>query len=236
MPGSRKRLTHTTIKAISLDLDDTLWPSGPALLAAEAKLHAWLEANAPAVAAALPPPEFAKFRRSVAAELPQLAHDFTALRLEAMKRALALHKENTELARPALNVFLEARSEVELYADVPEALERLASRYPLIALTNGNADIARAGVGQFFSGAVTAGSAGFAKPDARIFHAACATQGLSPQTVLHAGDHPDADVRGAARAGLRAAWINRPRMAWVGEAEAFHEFHDLIALCEWLNL
>lgn len=229
-------MTHPPIKAISLDLDETLWPAGPAIAAAEAKLHVWLESHAPAVAVALPPPEFAKYRRSLAAELPHISHDFTALRLEAMRRALVLHDEDAALARPALNVFLEARSEVVLYADVPEALERLASRYPLIALTNGNADIKRAGVGQFFTESVTAGSAGFAKPDARIFHAACATQGLSPQMVLHAGDHPDADVRGAARAGLRAAWINRPRTAWVGEAEAFHEFHDLTGLCEWLGV
>ena len=229
-------LTAQSIKAISLDLDDTLWPSGPALEAAEAKLHAWLESHAPAVAAALPPVEFAKFRRSLAAELPHIAHDFTALRLEAMKRALSLHREDAGLAGSALNVFLEARSDVALYAEVPEALERLANRYPLIALTNGNADVARAGVGQFFTEVVTAGSAGMAKPDPRIFHAVCATQGLSPQAVLHAGDHPDADVRGAARAGLRAAWINRQRTAWAGDAEAFHEFSDLTGLCEWLGV
>ena len=40
------------LKAITLDLDDTLWPSGPALAAAEEHLHVWLEENAPAVAAA----------------------------------------------------------------------------------------------------------------------------------------------------------------------------------------
>lgn len=229
-------MTTQSIKAISLDLDDTLWPSGPTLAAAEEKLHAWLESNAPAVAAALPPPAFAKYRRSLAAELPQIAHDFTALRLEAMTRALAFHGENPGLARAALDVFLDARSEVELYAEVPEALERLAGRYPLIALTNGNADIRRAGVGQFFTGMVTAGSAGVAKPDSRIFHAACATVGALPSEVLHAGDHPDADVRGAARAGLRAAWINRPRAAWAGDLEAFHEFHDLGAMCDWLGI
>jgi putative hydrolase of the HAD superfamily len=225
-----------SFKAISLDLDDTLWPSGPALAAAEEKLHVWLEAHAPAVAAALPPPEFAKFRRSLSGELPHIAHDFTELRLEAIKRALAIHREDAGLAESALKVFLEARSEVVLFAEVPEALERLASRYPLIALTNGNADIGRAGVGQFFTGVVTAGSAGVAKPDPRIFHAVCSTQGLLPQAVLHAGDHPEADVRGAARAGLRAAWINRSRTAWTGEAEVFHEFSDLTGLCEWLGI
>lgn len=229
-------LAQSSIKAITLDLDDTLWPSGPALAAAEAKLHAWLEVNAPTVAVALPPPEFAKFRRALAMEMPHISHDFTALRLEAMKRALGMHGENVELAGAALNVFLEARSNVELYPDVPDALARLANRYRLVALTNGNANIERAGVGQFFISVVTPGSAGMAKPDPRIFVSACAALGVPPFEVLHAGDHPDSDVRGAARAGLRAAWINRSRLAWEGEAEAFHEFHDLAGLCEWLDV
>jgi putative hydrolase of the HAD superfamily len=153
-----------------------------------------------------------------------------------MKRALALHREDTGLARSALNVFLEARSDVELYAEVPGALARLASRYPLIALTNGNANIESAGVGKYFDHVVTPAIAGMAKPDPRIFHAACAVLGASPAEVMHAGDHPDSDVRGAARAGLRAAWINRPRIAWVGDAEEFEEFRDLSALCDWLGV
>ena len=227
--------TFHILKAITLDLDDTLWPSGSAIAAAEARLHTWLGENAPAVAASLPPPQFAQFRRALAAELPQIAHDFTALRHEAMKRALALHGENTALADAALEVFLIARSEVELYSDVPAALERLSKRYRLVALSNGNADIERAGVGRFFSSVVNARSVGVGKPDPRIFLAACETAGVPAAQVLHAGDDPDFDVRGAVRAGLRAAWINRPRAVWAGEAEAFHEFHDLLGLCEWLG-
>ena len=46
------------LKALTLDLDDTLWPSAPAIAAAEKKLHAWLEREAPRMAAALPPPAF----------------------------------------------------------------------------------------------------------------------------------------------------------------------------------
>ncbi|OGT79791.1 MAG: hypothetical protein A3H91_08225 [Gammaproteobacteria bacterium RIFCSPLOWO2_02_FULL_61_13] len=227
--------TFPILKAITLDLDDTLWPSAAAIAAAEAKLHAWLEQHAPAVAAALPPPQFAQLRRSLAAELPLIAHDFTALRHEAMKRALALHGEDIALADAALALFLAARSEVELYSDVPAALERLSKRYRLVALTNGNADIERAGVGCFFSAVVNARGVGVGKPDPRIFLAACDAAGVPPAQVLHAGDHPDFDVRGALRAGLQAAWINRPRAAWAGEAEKFHEFHDLLGLCEWLG-
>ena len=224
------------LKAITLDLDDTLWPAGPALAQAEARLHQWLEENTPAVAAALPPPQFARMRTALAAEMPHLAHDFTALRHAALTRAFTLHGASLSMVDTALEVFLVARSTVTLYAEVPAALERLSGRYRLVALSNGNADIERAGVGRYFCALVNARSAGFAKPDPRIFHAACSGAGVLPAQALHAGDHPELDVRAAARAGMRAAWINRPRASWTGEIEPFDEFHDLLALCEWLGV
>ena len=39
------------IKAISLDLDDTLWPIWPTIERAEKALHEWLVTNAPMAAA-----------------------------------------------------------------------------------------------------------------------------------------------------------------------------------------
>ena len=40
------------LRAITLDLDDTLWPVGPTLVAAEHVLSDWLREHAPATAAA----------------------------------------------------------------------------------------------------------------------------------------------------------------------------------------
>jgi putative hydrolase of the HAD superfamily len=229
-------LKPDTLRAITLDLDDTLWPSAPAIAAAEAKLHEWLEREAPRVAAALPPPEFMKFRRAMALELPHIAHDFTALRHAALTRALDLHGERAALADAAMEIFLAARSAVELYPDVIEALERLSSRYPLVALSNGNADIELAGVGRYFTATVNARTAGCAKPDRRIFHAACERVTSQPQEVLHVGDHPDLDVRAALAAGLRAGWMNRSRAAWIGEPAGYHDLHDLLVLCDALRV
>jgi HAD superfamily hydrolase (TIGR01549 family) len=228
-------MPSTAIKAISLDLDDTLWASAPVLLGAEQALHAWLEERAPGVAAALPPPLFAQFRRSLAAELPAIAHDFTALRHEALRRALSLHGEDPQLADEAFEVFIAARCAVELYPDVPIALERLARRFKLIALSNGNADVERIGIANHFTCIVSARVAGVAKPDPRIFHAACARVDFHAGELLHAGDDPELDVRAAARAGLTAAWINRARAPWPGEPAQYVEFHDLAGLAHWLG-
>jgi putative hydrolase of the HAD superfamily len=224
------------IKAITLDLDDTLWPIDAIMTRAEATLHGWLETHAPGVARALPPAEFMAYRRALALELPSIAHDFTSLRLEALRRALAQYGENDALAEPAMEVFLAARNAIEFYPDALQALERLARRYAVVSLSNGNADLARIGIGHWFSGIVSARSVGFPKPDARIFHAACSQARCRPEEVLHVGDDPELDVRGAIGAGLRSAWVNRNRVAWPGDPVETHEVQDLLALCDWLGV
>ncbi len=223
------------IRAITLDLDDTLWPVAPVIERAERILHEWCVRNAPKFAHALPPPEFALYRRSLARELPGMAHDFTALRHEALRRALRHYEEDPELADPAMDVFLAARNEVELYPDAQAALERLAGRYRLAVISNGNADVARIGIGQYFDAVINARGVGHAKPDPRIFAAACTELDVAAASVLHVGDDPDLDVRAAVAAGARSAWLNRHALPWIGERVDMVEFADLTELCEWLG-
>lgn len=56
---------------------------------------------------------------------------------------------------------------------------------------------------------LAAESVGAAKPDPRIFLAACAAVECAPEETLMVGDDVVADVLGALRAGLHAAWLNR---------------------------
>lgn len=224
------------VKAITLDLDDTLWAVDPVIERAERLLHEWCRERAPKFAHALPPAQFASYRRALAKELPHLAHDFTALRLESLRRALTEHGEDRALAEAAMEIFLEARNRIDLYPEAQEALERLARRYKLAVISNGNADVHRIGIGSHFAAVVNARSAGFPKPDPRIFHAACAALGCAPHEVLHVGDDVELDVRGAVGAGSRAAWINRHGRTWAGDPCERVEFADLRALCEWLGV
>lgn len=224
------------IKALTLDLDDTLWAVDPVIERAERLLHEWFEARAPRLARALPPAAFLLYRRALAQQLPHLAHDFTALRLEALRRALAEHGEDAALAEPALAIFLEARNRIELYPEAADALRRLSGRYKIAVVSNGNADVHKIGIGAHFAAVVNARSAGCAKPEARIFHVACDALGCRPHEVLHVGDDPEFDVRGASGAGARAAWINRHGRAWTGDHCERVEFADLAALCAWLGV
>jgi 2-haloalkanoic acid dehalogenase type II len=202
------------IRAISLDLDDTLWPIAPVMLRAEERLDAWLQTNCPRAAVHYPIHTMRELRDRVARENPHLTHDFTAQRRLSLRTALLPHGYDDGHVDAAFAEFYAARNQVELYADVLAALERLAARFPLVSLSNGNADIERVGLSRFFAFSISAREFGMAKPAPQIFQAVCARLGLAPESVLHVGDDPDQDVAGAAGAGLRSAWINRSRGQW----------------------
>ena len=225
-----------TIHAITLDLDDTIWPIGPAIDRAEAALDAWLIAHAPRAAARWPLQARRALRDAVDAEHPQLAHDFTRQRLITLERMFRETGDDVALVAPAFEAYFAARCEVEHYEDSVDALQRLAARVPLAALSNGNACLQRIGLMHLFRFQLGAREHGAAKPAASIFHAACRQLGQPPVRVLHVGDDVELDVVGAARAGLRSCWINRDQRRWPrADLQPDLQFDSLAALADWLD-
>ena len=234
------RPARTPIEAITIDLDDTLWPVRPTLIAAEARLAQWLEAHAPATAAGFDAGRRASLRARLLEAHPHRAHDLSFLRREALRLALDEAGDDPGLAEAAFEVFLAARQMVEPYEDVEEVLCRWASRYRLVALSNGNADIARIPCGRHFSAAISAHEVGFAKPDPRMFAAACEAAGAPPERCLHVGDDWHLDIAAARAAGMQAAWIRRPDLAHRAVPAEAHDddtpvFDSLSALDAWLQ-
>ena len=134
------------VKAISIDLDDTLWPIWPVIERAEQSLHDFLVQHSPKTAALFPIPAMRHIREHIAQSHPELAHDFTAQRILSLQHAFRLSGESETWVEPAFEAFYSARNNVDLYDDSIPALQLLASKYPLIALTNGNADLQRTGI------------------------------------------------------------------------------------------
>ena len=222
------------LRALSLDLDDTLWPIEPVIAAAEASLHDWLHAHVPAVAAAWPPPAMRELRTRIARHCPEIAHDFSAQRRLSLAHALRSCGADEAQAEPAFEAFFSARNRVVFYDDALPALTRLAALLPLASLSNGNADLARIGIDAHFTAQISAREMGVAKPDARIFTALCQRLGCAPAQVLHVGDDPLLDVAGARDAGLQAAWLNRTASVWPGPGPMpALVFRDLGELADW---
>jgi len=202
------------IRAVTLDLDDTLWPIAPVMARAEQALDEWLAVHCPAVRNAFPIPAMRSLRERIWLEHPHLAHDFTELRKISLRRAFSASGEDEALVEHAFDVFFDARNRVELYDDVADALAALGGRFLLATISNGNADLERIGLGRHFRATIHARAIGAAKPEPAIFHAAARALGVGADEVAHVGDDPELDVIGARRAGMVAVWLNRTGGPW----------------------
>lgn len=224
------------IRAISIDLDDTLWPVWPAISRAEQVLLDWLHTHAPATAAALRDVAAVRaIRVQIERDRPDLAHDLSGLRRESIRLALQRNGDDGALAEPAFDLFFAERQRVDLYEDALPALQFLAARWPVVALSNGNASVHVVGIGEHFHAALSASKAGMAKPDVRFFHAAAAAAGVAPDEVLHIGDDARLDALGAMDAGMHAVWLNRTGVAWPHEGSTPHvTVASLAQLCQGL--
>lgn len=225
-------LDLNNIKAISLDLDDTLWPIWPTIERAEKALGHWLALHAPQTAVSFADPASRQALRAQATQArPELAYHLSAIRREMIRLALQQSGEDQQLAAPAFEVFFAERHRVDLFDDALASLAFLSSRFPLVALSNGNADIARIGIDTYFKASISAQQLGVGKPDPLIFHAAASAAGVAPAQVLHVGDDAALDVLGALGCGMQTVWVNRGNAAWA-HADAPHAtVRTLTALC-----
>lgn len=208
------------IRAVTLDLDDTLWAIEPVIRRAEAMLWRWLTTNFPRVEKRWSPERLVELRSLLIDDFPNMTHDFRFLRKQGLERIALDSGYTADLVEPAFAVFDAERNNVELFPEVLAELDWLAEHFTLIAVTNGNADLRTIGIARYFDGIVTAASAGAAKPARPIFEAAIEHAGMSPSEVLHVGDHAESDVQGARNAGMRTVWVNRAAVRWPENVDA----------------
>jgi putative hydrolase of the HAD superfamily len=203
------------IRAITLDLDNTLWDIEPVIHKAEAALWSWLSENYPRIPETFSEDDVAVLREvTIEKYWKHKCHDFRFLRKKVIELLAREAGYSADLVEPAFKVFDDARNDVELYPDVLPDLEILFAKFTVVAVTNGNANLQAIGIRHLFHDVVSAADAGVPKPARAIFEIAIRKAGVSPQEILHVGDHPETDVDGGRQAGLRTAWVNRRNQEW----------------------
>ncbi|HEU0194970.1 MAG TPA: HAD family hydrolase [Gaiellales bacterium] len=228
----------TGLRAVLLDLDDTLLPDSGAFLAAAAALADELGA----------PPELAEAVRRAArtawragphftwfqtigvssweglwaplggadGRMPAIRAWASGYRRSAWSEALSACGLGDALAERAADGFAGHRQAAcAPYPDALPALRRLREAgLATVIVTNGMADLQRlkaehAGLLEQVDGFVVSGDVGAGKPDPRVFQAALERAGARADQTLMVGDNPIRDVAGAQRLGIRTAWLDR---------------------------
>ena len=132
--------------------------------------------------------------------------------------------------------------QVEPDAEVNELLARLNDQGVAWGIvTNGastqHGKCKAAGLDELAPFIIVSGEVGYHKPDQRIFRDALEATGLkAPEQIMFIGDNPLADIDGAKRFGMKAAWVRRGRQYPKGLQPPDHiidrviEVRDIVSL------
>ncbi|MEZ9142231.1 MULTISPECIES: HAD-IA family hydrolase [unclassified Shewanella] len=198
-------------KAISFDLDDTLYHNAPHIIKAESALSLFMQEqfNTPTNWGIT---QWRELKAQVIAVHGELAHDTTAARYEVLRQALIQWDyseiEASQGAQQGLECFCFHRSDFTVDDGVLNLLSDLGKQYPLIGITNGNVDARRVGLNDALEFVVHPGHGVRMKPYSDLFDLSCQHLDIQTNELLHIGDHPISDVLGARHAGCQSLWLN----------------------------
>ncbi|TDW29826.1 haloacid dehalogenase type II [Cryobacterium psychrophilum] len=149
---------------------------------------------------------------------------FSVIGADALRRLLADVKLDRS-ADAAVDHVMTGLTSLGVHPDVPAGIRALsAAGLRLTTLSNGSARIAdallsAAGIRNEFEALLSVDDAPAWKPARASYDYAAAALGTDPAGMLLVAVHPW-DIHGAARAGLRTAWVNRTGERYPGYFEA----------------
>ncbi|HEY6207302.1 MAG TPA: HAD-IA family hydrolase [Chthoniobacterales bacterium] len=112
----------------------------------------------------------------------------------------------------------------QLYPEIPDVLEKLTPRFRLAVISNFDGRLRfileNLGISNFFQHVFISSELGADKPDPEIYRRALALAQMQPNEVLHVGDDPERDWKGASTSGLSIFELDRSK----------NSLHDLLRI------
>ena len=212
-----------SVKAMSFDLDDTLYDNHPYIVEAEKQLFSFMFSRWPQLES-IGKKGWIGFRREAVHENPLLKHDMIALRRAVLSKlftAIGLEgKEQQDAVQRSYDLFYFQRSNFKVDTRFTNVLKVLADKMPVIAITNGNVDIERVGLADCFHKVYHASTEQRSKPYPDMFNNAVSFTGVAAENILHIGDNLEKDVFGALNAGYMAGWYAENRQMNISREKA----------------
>ena len=139
--------------------------------------------------------------------------------LETCRRALAytLRANGIEFEAGQVSEFMSVWQELRPYPDSVEGLGRLAKKYRLVALSNGEpgylSHLVRNRIGFEFDRIISVEEAGVFKPHPAVYRTAARLLDAEPGEIMMVAAH-SFDIMGARACGFRGAYVNRYRLPY----------------------
>lgn len=198
------------IGALTFDLDDTLYDNGPVITRTEQESLRFVRDYHPSLRE-LQTLDFKQLRQQLRLEEPDIYHDVSEWRRRAIERAMRNAGLSAQAARQGADAtmahFAQWRSRIDISQETHDTLARLAQKWPLAAVTNGNADPRLFGLSDYFSVVLRSGPDGRPKPYRDLYARVSQALKVPAVQILHVGDDLMTDIAGAVRFGMQACWI-----------------------------
>ena len=229
------------VQALTFDLDDTFYDNYPYIRRAEQRKFEFMHQSYPETQS-LTSLFWRKLRTDVLTEFPHYKSDMIRLRREVLNRGLQAAGLQGEQLKEAVETvyqkFYFERSNFVVRQEVRDVLGKLAQHYPLVAITNGNVDLSRIGIADYFQWVLHADHEQPMKPDPCMFNKAVELLNLPAPQILHVGDCLKNDVMGARNAGFKTGWYADNRIMNMASERAHVlpdvEFANLAEMVELL--
>lgn len=204
-----RQLRH--IAALTFDLDDTLYDNHPVITRTEQESLEFVRGYHPRLAT-LQAADFQHMRQQLRTENPDIYHDVTEWRRCAVEQLMLRAGLNASEAQRGSGAvmahFASWRSRIEITEPIHRILERLAQKWPLAVITNGNAEPHLFGISQYFRFVLRSGPHGRAKPFSDMYALCCEKLALPASQIMHIGDDLTTDIAGAINYNMQTCWIN----------------------------
>lgn len=198
------------IKARSFDLDDTLYDNGGIVEAAEVALLRQLQ-QIPNLSN-LSSEQLNQAKEQILQKQPTIFHDVVAWREQGLNLLLLEAGLNGEirqqLIQNAMRIFVTYRHKIKISVTTHQLLSGLTKKVLLVTISNGNVNIEKINLGQYFRFSLRSGPDGRSKPCPDLFMLSAQKLSLTPCEILHVGDNLHTDIFGAIQSGMQAAWLN----------------------------
>ena len=198
------------VRAISFDLDDTLYDNFPIMRRAEKQLLAFMDEHFPQTHGK-DMAFWQNIKRKLLKGIPELAFDMGELRRRTLRTGLETcgyqGKELENQVNQCFDYFYFERSNFQVDKKVAAVLEQLAEKIPLVAITNGNVNLQQIGLEPYFKACFHARIHQPMKPHPKMFELTRDLLNLPAHQILHVGDNLEKDVMGARNVGYATAWF-----------------------------
>ncbi len=181
-------IKNCNFRLISFDLDNTLYDNQPVIERAEKLSSDYLAKAFSSQNQSYTLSDFYLIRDKLLKFNDVRYENLSYLRQQSLKELCATLDNANEIAEQAFSIFITARSEIIYPKAIELMLSQLAQKFILVSATNGNCDIFKTQLGQYFHSHWSTSQGFRAKPQPEMLEQIIKNYNLTNDQLLHVGD------------------------------------------------